>query len=155
MAAKGKKHRESLRSPRPARQSGRDKPSRVAACPWTHWLLALLAAIFLLAAVGQVFAGAVQAAYAAWSADPELKELSLKAAQVDEITLKRSVQKAYRDSGLYVPLEDVILTHRINRSPQGSPENRQKSFEVLVALPFRVPWAGTFVYTWSRKYSFE
>ena len=127
---------------------GAPKPRGV--CPWTHWLLAALAIAFLLGAAGQIFAGAAQATFAVWKADPVLKVLAQKASQVDEITLKRLVQKAYRDNGLYVPTEDVILTHRIRSLAQGDPE--QRSFKVWIPLPIRVPWAGTFVYMWSRNY---
>jgi hypothetical protein len=96
----------------------------------------------MLAAVAQVFSGAVQVYWATRVAGDLLakdREGLTRLAGVDPLAVKRSVQAAFRQGGLYVPLEDVILNDRGGAS-------------VWLAVPFRVPWAGTFVYGISREF---
>ena len=110
-------------------------------CPWTHFVLAGLSAAFLLVAVGQVFAGAGRVVWATKVAQEAISRDRKKMLRLDEISLKRAVQAAFRAGGLYVPLEDVILGNR--------------KATVWLAVPFRIPWAGTFVYGLSREFIFD
>lgn len=151
MAAKRKKHTHRVtaggRSPRIR------PPDREEGCPWTHRLLAALAGLFLLAAVGQTVSGAAEARYAAWKAGPSLEYLAAKSSQLPEITIKREVQKAFREGGLYVPLEDVILSAQTSDPTRAAAQGVSgKALRVWVSIPFRVPWVGTFVYMWPRSY---
>lgn|GEM_PF-2203063 len=110
--------------------------SRRSKCPWTHWVLAILAMCFLTAAALQVVSGAVEALWAAKVARELLerdREGLARLTGVDDLAVKRSVQAAFRQGGLYVPLEDVILKDRGQVS-------------VWLPVPFRVPWVGSFVY---------
>jgi len=100
-----------------------------------------LSAAFLLVAVGQVFAGAGRVVWASKVAQEAIARDRQKMLQMDEVSLKRTVQAAFREGGLYVPLEDVILTKR--------------KATVWLAVPFRIPWAGTFVYGLSREFFIE
>jgi hypothetical protein len=100
-------------------------------------------------------AGAVQAGYAAWRAAPALTALAAKSSQLSEIALKREVQRVYREGGLYVPMEDVILSPQAGdavASPVSSRGVSGKVLRVWISMPFRIPWAGTFVYMWPRSY---
>ena len=151
MAAKRKKH--SHRVAAGVRFDRARSPQREEGCPWTHRLLAALAGVFLLAAAGQSVVGAAQAGYATWRAGPGLVDLAAKSSQMPEITLKREVQKVFREGGLYVPLEDVILSTQASDPARGTQQGRPgKVLRVWVSVPFRIPWVGTFVYMWPRVY---
>ncbi len=110
-------------------------------CPWTHFILAGLSAAFLVVAIGQVFAGAGRVFWASKVAHEAISRDQKKILGMDEISFKRAVQAAFREGGLYVPLEDVILSHR--------------KATVWLAVPIRIPWAGTFVYGHSREFIIE
>jgi len=110
-------------------------------CPWTHFILAGLSASFLLVAIGQVFTGAGRVLWASRVAQEAISRDQKKRIHLDEISMKRAVQAAFREGGLYVPLEDVILGNR--------------KATVWLAVPFRIPWAGTFVYGLSREFIIE
>ncbi len=112
--------------------------SRRFKCPWAHLVLAALSAAFMLAATAQVFAGAGRVFWASRVAREAIARDQNKLVKLDEVNLKRAVQAAFREGGLYVPLEDVILTGR--------------KASVWLAVPFRMPWAGTYVYGISREY---
>ncbi len=119
--------------------------SRRSKCPWTHWVLALLSASFLAAAALQIFAGAAQVLWAAKVARELLerdRDGMARLVGIDDLAVKRSVQAAFREGGLYVPLEDVILKDRGQVS-------------VWLPVPFRVPWAGSFVYGMSREFMID
>lgn len=117
--------------------------SRQFECPWTHTVLAGLAGAFMLVASVQVFSGAGQVYWAHRTARQVIERDRDGLANLlssDELAVKRSIQAAYRQGGLYVPLEDVILDHQGRAS-------------VWLAVPFRIPWAGTFVNGISREFN--
>lgn len=131
--------------------------------PWTHVTLAALSLAFMAAATYQIFAGAGRVFWAAHVAGEILATEPSALAQLDEISLKRAVQSAYRSGGLYVPMEDVILSsptkpddanHSANHSANQRVVGRRNA-SVWLAVPFRIPWIGTFVYGISREYLFE
>ena len=114
-------------------------------CPWTHRVLAIFATCFLTAAAVQIFSGAVEALWAAKVAR-ELLERDRKGLArltgVDDLAVKRSVQAAFRQGGLYVPLEDVNLKDRGQVS-------------VWLPVPFRVPWVGSFVFVMYPEFTVD
>ena len=127
--------------------------------PWTHVTLAALSLAFMAAATYQIFVGAGRVFWAAHVAGEILAAEPSTLGQLDEISLKRAVQSAYRSGGLYVPMEDVILSSPTKPDDANHSANQRvvgrRNASVWLAVPFRVPWIGTFVYGISREYLFE
>jgi len=67
--------------------------------------------------------------------------------------LRRSVQKHFRDAGLYIPLEDIIAGTRAPDAPQKTAVIMQKAcgrgkIHVWIPLQFRLPLVGSKVVDW-------
>lgn len=120
---------------------------RQSECPWTVRFLAILSLVFMLAAVAQIFSGAAEAFLATRSVGPQI---SINKDNLGDLELKRAVQQAFRTGGLFIPLEDVILSEPGALS--GSTGRQQRVATVWIPVQFKVPWFGSFVYGFSREF---
>lgn len=116
-------------------------------CPWAVRWLAMLAAVFILAAVYQITSGAIAAVVASRTLRVQV---SKNKDILDDIEMKRSVQQAFRAGGLFIPLEDVILSQPVDAG--SSDTLQQRNARVWIPVHFKVPWLGSFVYGFSREF---